>query len=149
MGADAVMMGTAFMATEECPMKQSAKDAMVRARPDDPELRRRTLAPPDPKAYQEVIDMRENLPLEKWLPKLERVYAKGTSLWEDTSDSAEPSPSELSKVVSLAAGLIDRVLPVKDFVDNIIQVSKTKKGVETEVLKVNPDAGVSVFDMPK
>ena len=105
-------------------MKQSAKDAMVRARPDDPQLRRRTLAPPDPKAYQEVMDMRENLPMEKWLPRLERVYAKGTSLWEDTSDSAEPSASELSKVVSLAAGLIDRVLPVKEFVDHMIRESE-------------------------
>jgi len=124
MGADCVMMGTAFMATDECPMKQSAKDAMVRARPDDPQLRRRTLAPPDPKAYKEVMDMRGDLPLEKWLPKLERVYAKGTSLWEDTSDSAEPSPSALSKVVSLAAGVIDEVLPVKDFIDNMISESE-------------------------
>jgi len=105
-------------------MKQSAKEAMVRARPDDPELRRRTLAPPDPKAYQEVMDMRSSLPLEKWLPKLERVYAKGTSLWEDTADRAEPSPSELSKVVSLAAGFIDKVVPVKEFIENMIHESE-------------------------
>jgi nitronate monooxygenase len=124
MGADCVMMGTAFMATDECPMKKSAKEAMVKARPDDPELRRRTLAPPDPKAYQEVMDMRENLPLEKWLPKLERVYAKGTSLWEDTADRAEPSSSELSKVVSLAAGFIDKVVPVQDFIDHMIHESE-------------------------
>jgi DNA repair exonuclease SbcCD ATPase subunit len=36
---------------------------------------------------------------------------------------------------------------IKDFVDNIIQVSKSKKGLTDEQLNENPNAGVSVFDI--
>lgn len=36
---------------------------------------------------------------------------------------------------------------IKDFVDNIIQVSKTKKGLTDEQIEENPNAGVSVFDV--
>jgi DNA repair exonuclease SbcCD ATPase subunit len=36
---------------------------------------------------------------------------------------------------------------IKDFVDNIIQVSKSKKGLTEEQLLENPNAGVSVFDV--
>lgn len=36
---------------------------------------------------------------------------------------------------------------IKDFVDNIIQVSKTTKGLTEEQLKENKHAGISVYDM--
>jgi DNA repair exonuclease SbcCD ATPase subunit len=36
---------------------------------------------------------------------------------------------------------------IKDFVDNIIQVSKNKSTLTEEQLKENPRAGVSVFDL--
>ena len=36
---------------------------------------------------------------------------------------------------------------IKDFVDNIIQVSKTQKGLTSEQIEENPRAGVSVFDI--
>ena len=35
MGADGIMMGTAFMATKECPISDAAKERLVRASPDD------------------------------------------------------------------------------------------------------------------
>ena len=120
MGADGVMMGTAFMATKECPLKASAKQAMVDSRPDNPQLIHRVLGTPDLKAYQEVMAMRNELPLEKWLPMLERVNLKDPD-WKRPSDSnSEPSIAQMGTVVSLAAGVIDSVPTVKEFIDNII-----------------------------
>jgi DNA repair exonuclease SbcCD ATPase subunit len=36
---------------------------------------------------------------------------------------------------------------IKDFVDSIIQVSKTKEGLTEEQIKDNPKAGISIFDI--
>jgi DNA repair exonuclease SbcCD ATPase subunit len=38
---------------------------------------------------------------------------------------------------------------IKDFVDNIIQVSKSNKGLTEEQIKDNPKAGISIFDIQK
>ena len=43
MGADGIMMGTAFMATRESPISQAAKQAIVRESPDNPELRQQVM----------------------------------------------------------------------------------------------------------
>ena len=43
MGADGIMMGTAFMATKECPISDAAKEAIVRTGPDNPELRQQVM----------------------------------------------------------------------------------------------------------
>ena len=120
MGADGVMMGTAFMATKECPLKASAKEAMIQARPDNAQLRHRVLDTPDAEAYAEVMKMRDQLPLEKWLPMLERVNLKDPD-WRKTPRSVEPSARELGTVVSLAVASIDRVSTVKELIDGIIQ----------------------------
>jgi len=120
MGADGVMMGTAFMATKECPMKDSAKQAMVRARPDDAELRHRVLDPPDRQLYDEIMKKRDDMPLEKWLPMLERTFFRDSEERRSRRASAEPSEAELSRVVSLAAAVLDGVPTVKGFVDGII-----------------------------
>ncbi len=45
MGAEGIMMGTAFLATKECPMKDSAKEEIIQYRPDNPELRQRVMVP--------------------------------------------------------------------------------------------------------
>jgi NAD(P)H-dependent flavin oxidoreductase YrpB (nitropropane dioxygenase family) len=49
MGADGIMMGSAFMATKECPMNEAAKEAIVQLNPDNPELRQRVMIPADPR----------------------------------------------------------------------------------------------------
>jgi NAD(P)H-dependent flavin oxidoreductase YrpB (nitropropane dioxygenase family) len=43
MGADGIMMGTAFMATKECPISDSAKDTIVKTGPDSPKLRQQVM----------------------------------------------------------------------------------------------------------
>jgi NAD(P)H-dependent flavin oxidoreductase YrpB (nitropropane dioxygenase family) len=45
MGADGIMMGTAFLATRECINKDSDKEAIVRLTPEDPDLRQRVMVP--------------------------------------------------------------------------------------------------------
>ncbi len=121
MGADGVMMATAFMATEECPLKASAKEAMVQARPDDPELRQRVMAPPDMEAYNEILKMRDEVPLQKWLPMLERVFFQESGSRRRSGTASEPSGEELGRLVSLAAGFIDSVPTVRGFVDSIVR----------------------------
>jgi NAD(P)H-dependent flavin oxidoreductase YrpB (nitropropane dioxygenase family) len=43
MGADGIMMGTAFMATKECPISDSAKDTIVKTGPDSLKLRQQVM----------------------------------------------------------------------------------------------------------
>ena len=112
MGADGIMMGTAFLATKESPMKASAKEATVQLRPDHPQHRLRILSTPDPKSYGEVMNLRDKLPLEEWIPMLENVVIEDPS-WGKIA-------SELPKV-SLAVSVIDRVPTIKELIDGIIQ----------------------------
>lgn len=46
MGAEGVTLGTALMATKECPTPDKAKQALVRAAPDSPGLRQRVMMQP-------------------------------------------------------------------------------------------------------
>jgi hypothetical protein len=77
-------MGTAFMLTQESPIKQSLKDEILKTGPEDPRLLRRVLASADPKAYAEVQAMRGKVPLEEWLGMLERVNIKDDD-WQKKS----------------------------------------------------------------
>ncbi len=49
MGADGIMMGTAFLATKESPVKDSMKQAIIGLKPDDTELRQRVMVPGPPR----------------------------------------------------------------------------------------------------
>jgi len=121
MGADGIMMGTAFMATEECPLSNTAKQTIVRARPDNPQLRHQVLASADPKAYAEVVKLRDTMPLQKWLQALERVHLKEEDWLKPDDYTDEQREEELSKLASFAVGVIDRVTSAKEFVDNMVQ----------------------------
>ena len=64
------------MATKEFPLSTRAKEAMVQVGPFDQELRHRVIGSVDPKAYEEVMSLRDKLPLGQWLMLLERVNLK-------------------------------------------------------------------------
>ena len=115
MGADGIMMGTAFMATKECPTNEASKQGMVETSPDNPRLRWRVLSHASPKDYAEVLRKRGDLPLSEWLPMLERIQPKPSD-WEGPPDIPEPS-----RVGSLAVGAIDSIPTVKEFIDGIIR----------------------------
>ena len=115
MGADGIMMGTAFMATKECPTNEASKQGMVETSPDNPRLRWRVLSHASPKDYAEVLRKRGDLPLSEWLPMLERIQPKASD-WEGPADIPEPT-----RIGSLAVGAIDSIPTVKEFIDGIIR----------------------------
>jgi NAD(P)H-dependent flavin oxidoreductase YrpB (nitropropane dioxygenase family) len=122
MGADGIMMGTAFMVTKECPLRESMKEAIVHASPDNPQLRHRVLASADPQAYTEVIAMRDKVPMDKWLRMLERVNIKDQD-WRAGYNENEAQIGEMSeplRMVSLAVAGITGIPTVKELIDNII-----------------------------
>jgi NADH:quinone reductase (non-electrogenic) len=127
MGADAIMMGTAFMATDECPLGKSAKEKIVRSTPYDPRLRHQVLSSPDPEAYREVMSMRDKVSFDKWLRMLERVNLKYAAWQNDVDPSGEYTfeeewgPEGPSRLVSLAVGVLDKVKPVEDFIGGMIR----------------------------
>jgi NAD(P)H-dependent flavin oxidoreductase YrpB (nitropropane dioxygenase family) len=120
MGAEGIMMGTAFMATEECPINKASKEALVQSRPDDPLLRYRVLASSDPEKYAEILKTRDELPVEKWLPMLERIQPSHQGL-SSLADGSGLQESRASRVGSMAVVAIDRVLTLQELVDSIIQ----------------------------
>ncbi len=114
LGADGIMMGTAFMATQECPTNEASKQDMVDASPDNPRLRFRVLSHAKPEDYAEMLRKRKEMPLEEWLPLVERIQPKGSD-YEGPSDAPETS-----KVGSMAVAAIDSIPTVKEFIDRMI-----------------------------
>lgn len=112
MGAEGIVMGTAFLATRESAMSEAHKEATVQLRPDHPQHRLRILSTPDAKRYAEVMAMRDKLSFEEWMPMLERVTLEDPA-WEKIM-------AELPRV-SLAVATIDHIPTVKELIDNIMQ----------------------------
>ena len=125
MGADGIMMATAFMATKECPINMATKEALVKSRPDDPQLRYRVLASSDPAKYAEVMTMRDKLPTGKWLKMLESIQPGLSESRSGGYDGSRRGKSRSERVGSLAVGAIDHVLTVRELVDSIIQGAET------------------------
>ena len=125
MGAEAIMMGTAFMLTKESPLNDSLKEQILKTSPDDPRLLRRVLGSVDPKAYAEVQAMRTRVPLEQWLRMLERVNLKDDQPAQPQQSGTEDadmvvSSSDPTRMVSLALAAIDHIPTVKELVDGIM-----------------------------
>jgi NADH:quinone reductase (non-electrogenic) len=127
MGAEGIMMGTAFMATEECPINRASKEALVASKPDDPVLRYRVLTSPDPQKYAEVMKLRGTLPEEKWLPMLEKVQPSMAGI-SHLSDGSGVHESGVARVASMAVSGIDRIMTVQELVDSIIQEAEKLLG---------------------
>ena len=117
-GAEGIMMGTAFMATKECPLNDRMKEAVIKASFDNAELRHRVLSVADPGDLEEVMKLRGTVPTDRWLLMLERVNLKDPR-WRDPDSAGQDSDSRLN-MVSLAAGVIDEVKPVKKFINGLI-----------------------------
>ncbi len=128
MGAEGVYMGTAFMATRECPISERYKQALAEAQPWDPEYRNRALAPPDSREYQRVMKERGSIPDKEWFQRLERVMLKESpELTAGLSDDYQQWDPEAALRVtggSLAVGVIDKVVSVRELIDSIIKGSE-------------------------
>ena len=102
MGAEGVYLGTVFMATKECPIDERHKQALVNASPYDPEIRDRVFAPPPPGLDE--------------LTRKQEVY-------QLVGDAKPHSTSRPMPVMggSMAVGAIDKIVTVKELIDNIIR----------------------------
>jgi len=111
MGAEGVYLGTAFMATKECPIAERHKEALVNASPYDPDVRNRVFAPPPPGLAE--------------LTRKQEVYKL-------VGDAKPHSTSRPMPVMggSMAVGVIEKVVTVKELIDNIIREAEELLTVE-------------------
>jgi len=118
MGAEGVYLGTAFMATQECPISERHKQYLVSTKPDDPRLMKKVLAPPDPKDMEKVMKQKGKIPHGEWMSRLERVLLK-----EDPDEKQSFETEEILKLApgSLAVAGISGIPSVKEFIDSIIK----------------------------
>jgi len=125
MGACGIYMGTAFMATTECPISQRYKDELVAAQPWDAKVRDRALAPPSPEELARVMKLRETLSLGEWMSRLERVMLKEPAELDEQHQRrlAGGDFGEALRITggSLAVGVIDRVRTSRELIEDIIQ----------------------------
>ncbi|MCK4362241.1 MAG: nitronate monooxygenase [Dehalococcoidia bacterium] len=122
MGAEGIYMGTRFLATEECPVSERFKQQLVAAQPWDKEYRERALTPPTPEDYEKIMGERGNMPMDQWLQQLEQVMFKQSEVGE--IDWEREFDLDLILQIaggSLAVGVIDRVMSVKELIDTIIR----------------------------
>jgi len=108
MGAEAIYMGTAFMATHECPISPRYKQALADADAFDPRLRDKVFAPPDP---NRDIKLRRGEDLFK--EDQNRSPVDTMRDWDQTTELRVTGGS-------MAVGVIDRVKSVKELIDDII-----------------------------
>jgi NAD(P)H-dependent flavin oxidoreductase YrpB (nitropropane dioxygenase family) len=117
MGAEGIVVGTALMATEECPMHAAFKKALIAAEETSTSLVLNSFNAPvrafHNRTAQEVLEMENaRVPLEDILPKMKgergrEAYVKGDvegAVW----------------ACGQVAGLIAKVIPVRDYFQNII-----------------------------
>jgi NAD(P)H-dependent flavin oxidoreductase YrpB (nitropropane dioxygenase family) len=122
MGAEGIYMGTRFLATEECPVSKRFKQELVDSQPWDKEYRERALVPPNPEDYEKILGERGNMPMDQWLQHLEQVMFRQPEMgdidWESDFDL-----DVILKIAggSLAVGVIDKVMSVKELIDTIIR----------------------------
>ena len=129
MGAEGIYMGTRFMATKECPISERFKQKLVKAQPWDPEYHDRALAPPNDEDFEMVMKEKDTLSQSEWLQRLELLFLKRSPdtqvNWEDDEASLKITGG------SLAVGVIDSVVSVKELIDTIIRDAEyilSKKG---------------------
>ena len=97
LGAEGVMMGTAFLATKEGPTSQRHKEKMLTAVPDDPQLRDMVMPGSDTKDYRETLEKGD-------APAVER----------DANDTESQS-------MSFAVAYVDRIPTIKEVIEGIMK----------------------------
>jgi NAD(P)H-dependent flavin oxidoreductase YrpB (nitropropane dioxygenase family) len=117
MGAEAVLMGTAFLASEECPIHPNIKQRLVETQVNGTGLIMNSIRNPMRvalnEAAMEVMAMEaEGTTLEAILEKV----AGGKQKISYETGEVETSPIVCGQVV----GLIDRIKTIKDVIDDII-----------------------------
>ena len=117
MGAEAVLMGTAFFATEECPVHGAIKERLVQTRENETCLLLESLHNPVRCVRNKLAD--ECLALEEKSASFEEIIntvagGKGKLAYDD--GDADISPISCGQIV----GAIDKIKSVKAVIDDIV-----------------------------
>jgi nitronate monooxygenase len=122
MGAEAVLMGTAFMMTQECPLHENIKDRLVETKETDTALLLTTISNPIRCIKNKLAD--ECLMVEEQGASFEEIIktvagGKGQVAY-DTGD-----PDSAPIACGQIAGLIENIKSVKEVVADIISDADT------------------------
>ena len=125
MGAEAVLMGTRFMATEECPIHPAVKERVVQAGEKETALVMRSIFNPmrclKNSLAEEVMAMEERgTTLEEILVKV--AGGKGKKAYEIGDPESSPIPC------GQIAGLIDSIQPVKEVIHGMVAEAEALRG---------------------
>lgn len=117
MGAEAVLMGTAFMMTRECPLHTNIKDRLVETKETDTALLLTTISNPIRCIKNKLAD--ECLMIEEQGASFEEIIktvagGKGQIAY----DSGDPDAAPIA--CGQIAGLIDSIKSVKEVIEDII-----------------------------
>jgi len=122
LGAEGIVIGTALMATEECPIHPNFKQALLEAQVTSTCLLLMSVKAPmrvfANKPAQEVLDMELRCePLEKILPMMKGEL--GRQAYETGElDGAIWSCGQI-------AGLVKKIMPVRDFFQSIMEEAES------------------------
>ena len=112
MGAEAVLLGTIFMAAKECPISERRKKALIEADPYDPKWRDVMIHTPSLNEINKLIESaKETTDSQSVLREIGKLEGMGSL------DSGRDFPYP----ASLAVGFIDKVVSAKELIDNIIK----------------------------
>ena len=125
MGADGIMMGTRFMATKECSVREKYKQQMVNLPPDNLKLKHRCLNTPDPKDYDDLMRLRdEGMSMDQWIPKASALFLKSDKWKAASYEGPEESGAELERVSTLfseAVATIEHIPTCEELIKGIVK----------------------------
>jgi NAD(P)H-dependent flavin oxidoreductase YrpB (nitropropane dioxygenase family) len=120
LGADGVLLGTRFLATDEAPVEQAYKDAIVASDGSDTVVTTLSdsLSGRDwPGAWARVKRTRF---VEQWLGREPELRRRRARLWQEVGALQESNADDGLMWIGQSAGLIDEVKPAGDVVREIV-----------------------------
>ena len=120
LGADGVLLGTRFLATDEAPVEDVYKQAIVASNGDDTIVTTvgDTLSGRDwPGAWARV---RRTRFIEQWLGREPELRRRRSAVWASLEAAEESDPDNGLMWFGQSAGVIDSVLPAADVVRQIV-----------------------------
>jgi NAD(P)H-dependent flavin oxidoreductase YrpB (nitropropane dioxygenase family) len=121
LGADGILLGTRFLATDEAPIEDAYKDAIVASAGDDTVVTTvgDTLSGRDwPGAWARVKRTRF---VEEWLGREPELRRRREEVWAKLEEAEGSDPDYSLMWFGQSAGLIDSVLPAADVVRQIVE----------------------------
>jgi NAD(P)H-dependent flavin oxidoreductase YrpB (nitropropane dioxygenase family) len=120
LGADGVLLGTRFLATDEAPVEQAYKEAIVASDGTDTVVTTLSdsLSGRDwPGAW---VRLKRTRFVERWLGREPELRRRRAELWEEVGAFQESNADDGLMWVGQSAGLIDEIKPAGDVVQEIV-----------------------------